>query len=200
MPRPKDTERELSARRTRAALLSAAVDEFAQHGYRGANINRISTAAGFAKGTIYNHFSSKRELMQELIQAVAKQHYEYMARRILSAPGPQERLVEFFQAGFDYIREAYNQSRVIVQALHGPDQHFNNLMYQAYGPMFELIHEEILGPGIDQGVFQSMDVQQTAQLIMILYLGSTPSVEETGKSWLDPKAIGEFVSRALRAR
>jgi hypothetical protein len=35
---------------TRQRLLEAAASEFAREGYTGANINRISQAAGFAKG------------------------------------------------------------------------------------------------------------------------------------------------------
>ena len=37
---------------TRERLLLTAADEFAQHGLQGANINRISLAAGLAKGTV----------------------------------------------------------------------------------------------------------------------------------------------------
>ena len=62
MPRHKDAERETVMSETRRLLLAAATREFAREGYAGANVNRISKAAGFAKGTIYNYFSSKRAL------------------------------------------------------------------------------------------------------------------------------------------
>ena len=50
MPRHKDAERDAVMSETRRLLLDAATAEFAQEGYNGANINRISRAAGFAKG------------------------------------------------------------------------------------------------------------------------------------------------------
>jgi len=74
MPRHKDAEREQVMSQTRQLLLEAAAEEFAREGYAGANINRISRAAGFAKGTIYNYFSSKRALMLALIDAIAETH------------------------------------------------------------------------------------------------------------------------------
>jgi len=49
MPRHKDTDREDIMSETRKLLLQAATEEFAREGYKGANINRISKNAGFAK-------------------------------------------------------------------------------------------------------------------------------------------------------
>jgi len=52
---------------TRWRFLEPATDDFARDGYVGANINRISSSAGFAQGTVHNDFHSKRALMCALI-------------------------------------------------------------------------------------------------------------------------------------
>jgi AcrR family transcriptional regulator len=57
MPRYKESERQQAQSETRQLLVQAAIQEFARQGYERANINHISRAAGFAKGTIYNYFS-----------------------------------------------------------------------------------------------------------------------------------------------
>ena len=67
MPRHRDDERNEVMSQTRRLLLDAATDEFGREGYHGANINRISRAAGFAKGTIYNYFDSKGDLLIGMI-------------------------------------------------------------------------------------------------------------------------------------
>jgi AcrR family transcriptional regulator len=46
---------------TRASLLEAAAEEFGRVGLERASVDAISLAAGFAKGTIYNYFSSKED-------------------------------------------------------------------------------------------------------------------------------------------
>ena len=57
----------------RTRLLDAAAAEFAAAGVDGANVNRISLAAGLAKGTIYNYFPSKRELFLAVVEHASAQ-------------------------------------------------------------------------------------------------------------------------------
>ena len=44
------------------AILRAAFDEFATHGFRSASLNRIIDAAGISKGSMYYYFEGKEEL------------------------------------------------------------------------------------------------------------------------------------------
>ena len=48
--------------RTRASVLAAAVEEFAQHGYADAKIDRIAARAELTRGAVYSNFPSKRSL------------------------------------------------------------------------------------------------------------------------------------------
>ncbi|RSN71678.1 MULTISPECIES: TetR/AcrR family transcriptional regulator [Actinomadura] len=48
--------------RTRAAVLVAAQDEFAEHGYADAKIDRIAERAELTRGAVYSNFPSKRAL------------------------------------------------------------------------------------------------------------------------------------------
>lgn len=68
---------------TRQRLLAAAADEFGRVGFERANIDAISLAAGFAKGTIYNYFSSKEELFLAVVE-------EASAQATGSAPAPAD--------------------------------------------------------------------------------------------------------------
>ena len=59
-----------SARRqkTRARLLDAAFDVFAEHGVRAASVEMITEAAGFTRGAFYSNFSTKEELFFALME------------------------------------------------------------------------------------------------------------------------------------
>jgi AcrR family transcriptional regulator len=46
----------------RARLLGAAVQVFAEHGYRGSSVDQVAEQAGVTKGALYWHFENKREL------------------------------------------------------------------------------------------------------------------------------------------
>jgi AcrR family transcriptional regulator len=171
MPRHKDAERNQVMSETRRLLLDAATAEFAREGYNGANINRISRAAGFAKGTIYNYFPSKRALMLSLIDEIAASHHRFVAEQVWQEEEPIRRLQRFFQAGLEFKRQ----------------------MAQGYQPMHQLIINDILALGMEQGVFRQGDPAPTAGLLMTLYLGIGSTVDEQGRSQIAPEWIADFV-------
>ncbi|MFI0976021.1 TetR family transcriptional regulator [Streptomyces sp. NPDC021093] len=55
--------------RTRQALLDAAVDEFAEHGFDGARIDRVGKRAGVNKERIYQYFGNKEKLFGYVLEA-----------------------------------------------------------------------------------------------------------------------------------
>jgi len=54
----------------REAILSAALDEFAERGFEAARLDDVAKRAGIAKGTIYLYFRDKETLFQELLRAM----------------------------------------------------------------------------------------------------------------------------------
>jgi AcrR family transcriptional regulator len=197
MPRYKDAEREQALSETRRLLVEAATREFSREGYDSANINRISKAAGFAKGTIYNYFDSKRALMFALIDEIAAAHVGYVVGQVLQAEDPANRLERFFEAGFAWVTNNLAQGRVLITTLYGADAGFKLHMYEAYQPMFRLVAEDIIVPGIRQGVFREVNPEVTSRLLMTLYLGAASQPDEEGRLWFEPGQIAAFALHGL---
>jgi AcrR family transcriptional regulator len=198
MPRHKDAEREQVMSDTRQLLLNAAAQEFAREGYVGANINRISKAAGFSKGTIYNHFSSKRALMLALIDAIAEIHLDLIVGEVQKEKDPGRRLERFFEVGFTFASQYLAQARVMINIIYGPDLEFKAHAYNAYLPMFQFVGREVIALGMAQGIFRPVDPDATAALLMTIYLGTASQVDENGQPWLDPGQVADFALSALR--
>jgi AcrR family transcriptional regulator len=198
MARHKEAERDKIVGETRQSLLQAAAEEFAREGYRGANINRISKAAGFAKGTIYNYFPSKRALMLELIDAIAAEHHRLVAEQVWQEEDPICGLQRFFEAGADWIIDHLAEGRVMLTVLNSPDPEFKLRMWQGYQPMHQLLVTNVLVPGMERGIFRQLDPGATAGLLMTLYLGIGSTVDEEGRSQLAPEWIVDFVLDGLR--
>ncbi|MGY4225008.1 AcrR family transcriptional regulator [Bradyrhizobium sp. USDA 4503] len=61
-----------SQRRTAtiAAILDGARKLFASRGFAETSVDAIASEAGVAKGAVYHHFSSKEEIMDQLVDAV----------------------------------------------------------------------------------------------------------------------------------
>ena len=84
MPHPERKERRFQARQR--LILDHADRLLADEGYLGFNLDRLADRIDYSKATIYNHFSSK----EDLIGAVACRHFEERAdffARALVFPG-----------------------------------------------------------------------------------------------------------------
>jgi AcrR family transcriptional regulator len=198
MPRYKETERDQAQSETRQKLLEAAKKEFAREGFEKANINQISQLAGFAKGTIYNYFESKRMLMMELIDEISQGHFEFIQEQVLQEENAILRLEQFFNAGFAWVADNLAGGLVMINSLYGPDAEFKQYLYSNYEPMFQMVEKEIIQFGIEGGLFRQVDTAFTARLLMNLYLGIASQPSPEGTFWFNPKDVANFVLNALR--
>jgi AcrR family transcriptional regulator len=98
---------------TRAKLLEAAAREFGRIGLERANIDQISLAAGYAKGTIYNYFASKEELFLAVVEEASAQA---AAAASVPAEAPaRERLKATLAAFCDWVGAHDAFARVLVR-------------------------------------------------------------------------------------
>jgi AcrR family transcriptional regulator len=70
----------------RAALLEAAMEVFAQRGYRDASVDDIAERAGYSKGAIYFHFSGKDDLFFALLEERIDRPMREAIKLLESAP------------------------------------------------------------------------------------------------------------------
>ena len=200
MARPRRVVRDRVLSETRQRLLDAATAEIAREGYVGANINRISQAAGFAKGTVYNHFPSKRALMEALIDEIAATHTQFIRQQIERQQDPTQRLECFFSAGFAFVEDRPEQARVIINSVYGPDAGLRAHVYEAYRELFTLIAQSVVQAGIARGDFRSLDPDLVTALVMTIYLGSSSQLDPSGTIWLNPGQVIAFIVDGLRPR
>jgi AcrR family transcriptional regulator len=197
MPRHKSRDRDQILSSTRQRMLAAGAEEISLYGYSQANINHISEAAGFARGTVYNYFSSKALLMSELIDQVAENACEFITAQVLQEHDPRRRLERFYQAGFEFVAQHPAQARLMATTLSGPQAEFKGQMVRANLPLFRLLSQDILEQGIEMHLFHPVDREATVLLLMTLFLGSIAQADQTGKIWLDHRQVAYFASSAL---
>jgi AcrR family transcriptional regulator len=65
---------------TRARILSAAMDVFAEKGFHGASVEDICEKAGFTRGAFYSNFAAIDDLVMELYE----QHAQALSERVQS--------------------------------------------------------------------------------------------------------------------
>ncbi|MFG2111771.1 TetR/AcrR family transcriptional regulator [Streptomyces sp. NPDC048718] len=79
--------------RTRAALLRAALETFAEHGFHAVSIEQICERAGFTRGAYYSNFASKEELFLALFDEHGARVVERLAASV-DALAPEECTLE----------------------------------------------------------------------------------------------------------
>ena len=71
------------------AILRAALDEFAAHGFHDASLNRIIDAAGISKGSMYYYFDGKEDLFAHVTRVEFERLFAAVGPVALpAAPGP----------------------------------------------------------------------------------------------------------------
>ncbi|MCA0245953.1 MAG: TetR family transcriptional regulator [Proteobacteria bacterium] len=58
--------------RTRRQLVAAAIAAFSRHGVADTTLQQIAVVAGMTKGTVYNHFATKADIVQAVALAIAQ--------------------------------------------------------------------------------------------------------------------------------
>ena len=98
----------------REELLERAAVMFAERGLRATTVRDIADSAGILSGSLYHHFSSKEEMVDEVLRGFLDWLFDRYQRIIDTEPNPLARLTGLFLASFDAI-EHHHAEVVIYQ-------------------------------------------------------------------------------------
>ena len=91
--------------RKRAEILEAAMDVFARKGFHRSKMGEVAAAAGIGKGTIYEYFESKRQLLQALHGYMLDKLKDYYAEELKGIEEPPEIIRRFLAAALASFRQ-----------------------------------------------------------------------------------------------
>src|ERR1700733_6993313 len=98
---------------SRAAILKAAVAEFAEHGIAGARTDAIARAAHVNKALLYYYFKDKDALYQAVLDHVFTGLRARVMPVLESRLPPREKLLQYLGTYFDYIAANPRFPRVV---------------------------------------------------------------------------------------
>lgn len=189
---------------TRARILSAAEECFAQHGYEAAGVAEICERAGVSKGAFYHHFASKQDLFMALlgnwldgldagVRAVRSQTATVpdalrdmagMVGFVLSSAG--ERLPMFLEFWTQAARDPEVWAATIAP-------------YRRYRAFFA----ELVQAGVAEGSLRAVDAEVVAQVIVSLAVGTILQglLDPDGTDWNRSLRQGiEIILDSVKAR
>ena len=126
MPTDTNTEappavKRLTGEERRAQLLERSAELFAKRGFRSTTMDDVAEAAGVTKPLLYQHFSSKRALYLELVDALAYQMLVDLAAATAEAPGPRQKVELALRAYFRLMVRDPAAFRLLNDKDHGDD-------------------------------------------------------------------------------
>lgn len=163
--RPREPEEQIEHR-----ILAAAVAEFAEHGFAGARIERISKQAGTVDRMLYYYYGNK----ERLYQAVLEKLYADMIgaqRDFVLPPDPVAGMRQLIEHAWDHYAANPDLVRVIMNEnlLRGRHIRQSQQVGRTSFPLVETV-AEILSAGQAQGVFRR-NVKAEHVLMSIMSLG-----------------------------
>ncbi len=153
----------LAKQESRQRLLEAAAQHFANHGLDGANVDAISLAAGFAKGTLYNYFQSKEQLFAEVLTEACRRALEIYAEAE-SHGSVRERLRSLAAADVEVLRQQEGFHKVLIREAMSFRNETYPLIAEHLGPFVNKV-EQVLAAGVSTGEVRNN--QPTDQLALM---------------------------------
>ena len=129
MARPKDADPE----KTRATLLDAAEEEFADQGFHGTRMVLIAKRAGVTHGLLHYYFDSKERLYEEVAARLFGRHQALFEG--LVADGEPLTPREVVLQSFDLFWEYPNQVRIMLWEMASGDDRLEHSMKRFYDTM-----------------------------------------------------------------
>ena len=98
----------LTAPARREQILDVALEVFARSGFHGSSMNDVADAAGVTKPVLYQHFDSKRELYQALLDEVGNRLLRSIAKAVAEATDGKSQTELGFQAYFRWVADDHD--------------------------------------------------------------------------------------------
>ncbi len=100
-------------RRTRRALVDAAIEVIGECGFSAARVEAISRRAGVGYGTFYKYFDSKLDVMRDVIERVYEDIFQASYPQLDEFDDPRD----YFRVGFERFDRAAQEYEPILRAI-----------------------------------------------------------------------------------
>ncbi|HIF9108443.1 TPA: TetR/AcrR family transcriptional regulator [Photobacterium damselae] len=116
------------------AIIDAAKEEFIQHGFLAANMDRISAAAEVSKRTLYRHFESKEVLFESVLTIIQDEVNQAIQYPYIEGKTLKEQLTEITYKEVDILYNTYGipLSKTIVMEFMRQPEMAHNLIKTIY--------------------------------------------------------------------
>jgi TetR/AcrR family transcriptional regulator len=181
---------------SRAAILQAAVREFAREGVAGARTDAIARAAKVNKALLYYYFKDKEALYGAVLEQVFGGLVAHLAEVFSRDLPPREKILAYAAAHFDYVASHPLYPRIVQGEMmgvgRGRTNHLERIVKRYFRPLFSRI-AEVLKKGQLSGEFRPVDPLHfipSMIAVIVFYFTSAPVMRlMTGTDPMSPERV-----------
>jgi AcrR family transcriptional regulator len=146
-----------SDRTTIARIRDTATELFYEKGYHATSMREVAAAVGIKAASVYNHFSSKEDILFEITHGTMKEMLAGARAEISAASSPEAQLRRLVEFHVRYSAENRLRAKVADDQLHGlsPARRRKVLKIR---DQYEALFRDILTRGRDERGWQVDDV------------------------------------------
>jgi AcrR family transcriptional regulator len=154
------------AQTRRDELLELAATMFAERGLRATTVRDIADSAGILSGSLYHHFSSKEEMVDELLRGFLDWLFSRYQEIVATEPNPLDRLKGLFMASFEAIEDRHAQVVIYQDEAKRLSGHARFSYVEERNKEQRKMWVDVLNQGIEEGYFRpDLDVDLVYRFI-----------------------------------
>jgi AcrR family transcriptional regulator len=182
---PRRSKRDAVA--TKAAIVAAALAEFAELGLAGSRIDEIARSARVNKALLYYYFESKEHLYQGVVEQMFVAMTDALRGALETPAGPREKLLAFLDANFKVLAAQPAYARLMEQEIDIAKVFLYNLKPDSAPKFFQQIapllaeFRTVLEEGVRGGVFRAIDIDAVLPLLLMLVRTAVRGIPMTSK-------------------
>jgi len=146
------------------AILQAAEDEFARHGFKGTSMNTIATKAGLPKANLHYYFTNKLGLYVAVLSNILDL-WDSTFNTLTVDDDPGEALTRYIRAKMEFSRRNPKASRIFAMEVISGGQRLGDYFSADYRQWFQG-RARVFQAWIDAG---KMDPVDPVQLIFLIW-------------------------------
>lgn len=152
-------------------IMEVAIDEFAQYSFQNASINRIVENAGIAKGSFYQYFEDKSDMLRYILEISAEKKLKYLNHILNHIDELEffEAIRELYIGGLKFAQDHPKLSSISNDFVKNADSNIKEEIFGSNIPKSNKIIETLISKGIKRGdIDPNIDVQFTAFILTSL--------------------------------
>ena len=156
--------------KTMEAIRKAGLRLIFEHGYEAMSLRQLAAEVGIQAGSLYNHISTKQELLFDLIQDHINELLRQLDRALDGKQAPEERLRAFVAFHVTYHMTRKREVFIANSELRSLEPRNYEAIVALRGA-YEQRLAAILADGVEQGAFEVGDIQVATFAIIALLTG-----------------------------